>query len=55
MGGQGRSPSFLLRQNIYPQILFGNTPEWIAIGANKTVALAKHHYPVKALLENEGF
>ncbi|MCB9041832.1 MAG: amino acid permease [Lewinellaceae bacterium] len=38
------------RQSIYPQILFGNIPEKIAMGANKTVIMVKHHDPVKALL-----
>lgn len=38
------------RQSIYPQILFGNIPEKIARGANKTVIMVKHHDPVKALL-----
>ena len=38
------------RDSIYPQILFGNIPEKIALGSNKTVIMVKHHHPVKALL-----
>ena len=37
-------------KSIYPQILFGNIPEEIALGLNRTVIVVKHHDPVKALL-----
>ncbi|HMP54426.1 MAG TPA: universal stress protein, partial [Candidatus Melainabacteria bacterium] len=36
--------------SIYPQIIFGNTPEAVAKHTDKPVILLKHHDPVKALI-----
>lgn len=36
--------------SIYPQIIFGNTPEAVAKHTEKPVILVKHHDPVKALV-----
>lgn len=36
--------------SIYPQIIFGNTPEAVAKHTEKPVILVKHHHPVKALV-----